>query len=163
NNLTLTLALTFKPAFIGTKNIYMGLFSSANVFSGWQTQGTWSVSGALPPASVSVSPSSGTGTTQAFTFVYSDATDINWGNILFQTQVTGANACFVQYFRAANSLLLVGDSGSGNAGTATLGSPGAMSNSQCTVDSVASSVSTSGNNLTLTLALTFKPAFNGAK
>jgi hypothetical protein len=44
-----------------------------------------------------------------------------------------------------------------------VGTPGALSNSQCTVDIGASSISTSGNTLTLTLALTFKQVFTGAK
>ena len=41
NTLTLNLAMTFKPAYAGAKNIYMYAANVANVNSGWQTRGTW--------------------------------------------------------------------------------------------------------------------------
>src|SRR5260370_297007 len=140
-NLTLTLALTFKPAFTGAKNTYMGVVNNVNVFSAWESKGAWTVSGSLPPASVSVAPASGAGTTQAFTFVYTDATDINFVGILFNTQIAAPNTCFVQYTRTTNTLVLVQDSGDGYVGSALLGSPGTLTNSQCSLDAGASSVS----------------------
>ena len=164
-NLTINVSLTFKPVFAGAKNIYMGLYNNALATSGWQTKGAWTVAGSLPPTNVSVSPASGSGTTQMFSFVYSDPSgyaDINWVNMLFQTQINGQNACWVQYTLASNTIDLVSDSG-GSASYATLGTLGTLSNSQCTLDTGASSVSVSGNNLTITIALTFKAAFAGAK
>jgi hypothetical protein len=166
STLTLTIALIFKPVFAGPQNIYMDVFNNALATSGWQAKGAWTVAGSLPPTNVSVSPASGTRTTQVFTFVYSDPSgfaDINWVNMLFQTQITGQNACLVQYVLASNTIDLVADSGSGYAGTATVGTFGTLSNSQCSVDTGASSVSGSGNNLSVTVALTFKPQFAGAK
>jgi hypothetical protein len=115
---------------------------------------------------VSVTPASGTGTTQVFSFIYSDPygyTDIHYVNMLFQTQLSGQNACVVQYMPATNVLDLVADSGSGYAGTAILGTAGTLNNSQCSVDTGASSASGSGNNLTVSAAVTFKPAFAGLK
>jgi hypothetical protein len=163
SSLTLTLALTFKPAFTGAKNVYMSVSNNANAFSGWLVKGTWTVSGSLPPATVSVTPASGSGATQAFTFVYSDATDINFVGILFNTVIAAPNTCFLQYTRSTNTLVLVQDTGSGYVGSAVLGSPGTLTNSQCTLNAGTSTVSSAGGNLTLTLALTFKPAFTGAK
>ena len=163
-NLTLTLALSFKPVFTGTKSIFMNVFSNANVSAGWQAKGSWTIPATL--ANVSVAPSSGSGTNQAFSFVYSDPNgyaDIRYVQVLFQTQVSGANACYFEYLPATNSINLVADSGNGYAGSAQLGAAGALSNSQCTVNTGASSVSNSGTNLTLTLALSFKPVFTGAK
>jgi len=46
---------------------------------------------------------------------------------------------------------------------ASLGVPGTLTNSQCTLNAGASSVSGSGSNLTVNLALTLKPAFAGGK
>jgi hypothetical protein len=164
-NLTLTLALTFKPVFAGAKNTYMSVINNALATSGWQAKGSWTVAGSLPPTNVSVSPASGTGTSQMFSFVFADPSgyaDINYVNMLFQTQIAGQNACWVQYTRASNIIDLVNDSGSGNT-SATVGTLGTLSNSQCTLDTGASSVSGSGNNLTVTVALTFKPQFAGAK
>jgi hypothetical protein len=168
NNLTVNLALTFIGTFAGTKNISMAAVNNAGAFGGWQTLGTWTVpsSGSLPPVDVSVTPSSGTGSNQTLTFVYSDPYgygDINWVAMHFQTQVVSQNACFIEYTRASNVLTLVNDSGGGNVGTATLGVPGTLNNSQCTLDAGASSVSASGNTLTVSLALVFKPGFAGTK
>src|SRR5438270_285922 len=47
--------------------------------------------------------------------------------------------------------------------SASLGTPGTLQNSQCSIDTGASSASGSGNNLTLNLAVTFKAAFSGSK
>jgi hypothetical protein len=142
----------------------MSVFNNSTVTSGWQVEGTWTAN-SQPPSNVSVTPSSGTGTTQNFTFIYSDPyghADISWVNMLFQSQLTGQNACWVQYTPATNAIDLVGDSGSGSTSN-TLGTVGTLSNSQCSVDTGLSSMSTSGNNLTVTAAVTFKPAFTGAK
>jgi hypothetical protein len=47
--------------------------------------------------------------------------------------------------------------------SAIVGSGGTLSNSQCSLNAGSSSVSISGNELRLTLALTFAPGFNGLK
>jgi len=165
NSMTLTVALAFKPAFSGTKNIYMDGVNNTNTLSGWQAKGAWTVA-AAPPVDVSVAPVSGSGGTQSFSFVYSDPygyTDIYYVEVLFQTQPLAQNACYVQYVPTTNSIALVADSGSGYAGSAQLGIAGTLSNSQCILDAGASFKSSSGNSLTLTLALTFKPLFSGPK
>ena len=41
SNLTVTMALTFKPAFSGAKNIYMDVVNNGSVASGWQAKGAW--------------------------------------------------------------------------------------------------------------------------
>jgi hypothetical protein len=119
-----------------------------------------------PPTNIFAAPASGSGATQTFSFVYSDPAgyaDIRYVQVLFQTALSGSNACYFEYVYATNVIGLVADSGSGYVGSAQLGAAGSLSNSQCTVATGNSSVSTSGTNLTLTLALTFKPAFTGAK
>ncbi len=164
-NLTLTLALTFKPAFGGAKSIYMVVGNNSNVSSGWQAEGAWTVP-ISSPVNVSASPASGSGAAQSFSFAYSDPlgnTDIAFVDILFQTTLSPSNACYAIYVPSTNTINLFNDAGTGSAGVATLGVAGTLSNSQCTIAAGASSVSASGANLTLTLALTFKPAFGGAK
>jgi hypothetical protein len=42
-NLTLNLALTFKPPVTGTLNIFMYAADNSGQSSGWQTRGSWSV------------------------------------------------------------------------------------------------------------------------
>src|SRR5262249_50241702 len=105
NNLTVNLAITFKPGFAGAKNVYMQVQNASNTLTSWQARGTWTATGALP-ANVSVTPPSGTGLTQTFIFVYSDPygfADINWVQMHFQTQLVASNACYLQYTRATNT------------------------------------------------------------
>jgi len=58
-------------------------------------------------------------------------------------------------------LYLVNDSGNGLSSAESLGSPGGVSNSQCTVSWGSGAVSGSGSTLSLTLNLTFNAGFAG--
>jgi hypothetical protein len=168
-NLTVSLALTFKSAFAGTKGVFSGVINNASAFSGWQTMGSWTVTagGSSTPMNVSVTPASGSGSSQTFNFVFSDAsgyTDINWVQMIVGPQVQSNNVCFVTYTRATNVLQLAVDGGGTFVGSgATLGVSGTLTNSQCTLDAGASSVSGSINNLAVNLSLMFKPGFSGAR
>ena len=55
------------------------------------------------------------------------------------------------------------DDGSGWLSPVTIGQPGTLQNSQCTLDVGASSASGSGTNLTVNLAFSFQPGFVGLK
>jgi len=166
NNLTLIVALTFQPTFGGAKNIYMDAYDGTD--SGWQQKGTWTVPGAAggPPAPVSVTPNSGSGSSQLFSFVSSSPrgyTALTAVLVVFNTTLVSAGECYFLYYPGSNALYLVNDASSGWAGSVTLGQSGTLQNSQCSVNSAASSSSGSGNNLTLNVALTFKPAYSGTK
>ncbi|HLK21289.1 MAG TPA: hypothetical protein VKT81_20200, partial [Bryobacteraceae bacterium] len=122
-----------------------------------------------PPASlpepVSVSPSSGSGGSGTFAFTFTDpagAADIVSANIEINAMVSNTNSCNFVYTQSTNSITLADNSGTPQA-PLTIGSAGTSQNSQCSIDAGASSVSSSGNLLTLTLAVTFTPAFDGAK
>jgi uncharacterized repeat protein (TIGR01451 family) len=167
NTLTLNLAMTFKPVFGGAKNIYMYGRDVSLTNSGWQTRGSWTVPA---PAAVvtadSVTPGSGTGATQSFALQYSDSngaasfqTAWVWFNAAFSST---ANSCFLYYDRAANQLNLAPDT-TGSYLVATPGTAGTLQNSQCSVNLAGTSVVLNGNTLTLNLAITFRPAFSGAK
>ena len=165
NNLTLNLALTFLPAYNGAKNIYMLAYDGQS--SGWQQKGAWTVSasaGTLGP--VSVTPASGSGASQSFAFLYMDpngGSSIYSASLVIGTTASGIGSCYLYYLRSANSLYLANDAGSAWLSPMTLGQTGTLQNSQCAVNLAASSASVSGNNLTLTLAVTFLAAFNGDK
>jgi uncharacterized membrane protein len=167
--LTLNLAMTFKPGYAGTKNVYMYAANGSNVNSGWQTRGTWTVPGSTAAAVTadSATPNAGSGATQTFSLQYSDtvgATDLLttwvWFNATFAS--TSTSTCLAQYNRASNTLLLLND-----ASTiwmpGTLGSTSTLQNSQCAINLAGSSVTLSGTTLTLNLATTFKSAYAGAK
>jgi hypothetical protein len=72
------------------------------------------------------------------------------------------NACYLYFVRSTNYVYLATNAGAWQ-GPQTVGSPGIMTNSQCSLNTGSSSVTTSGNNLTLSLALTFTSAFAGSK
>ena len=118
-----------------------------------------------PPSAVSVTPSSGSGTTQTFAFVFSDttaATNIQSTQIIIDATLTATAACYFFYTQGTNVIQLASDAGAWQAGL-TIGSAGTTQNSQCMLNAGTSSVTASGTTLTLNLALTFEPAFAGAK
>ena len=99
---------------------------------------------------------------QPVTFTVADAkgaADIGIVNLLVNNFIDGRQACYLAYVAATNSLLLVddaGDAGGPFAGALQLnGSGGTIQNSQCSVSGQGSSVVTNGNQMTLTLAITF--------
>ena len=168
NNLTVNVALTFKAAFSGAKNVYMNAVDSGSLWSNWQLRGTWTVpsGGNQPPTSVSVTPSSGSGSSQTFGFVFSDPngfTDLSTTYMLVNSVLDWPGSCYTYYDRGANALWLLNDGASSWMGPVTPGAAMTVQNSQCTLNGAGSSVSSSVNNLTVNEALTFKPAFAGAK
>jgi hypothetical protein len=182
--LTLNLAVTFKPAFAGTKNIYMYGTNAGNVNSGWQTRGSWTISsgssgssGSSAPAVVApsapsstadaVTPNAGSSATQSFALTYSDslgATDLSTAWVWFSGTLASSSAgsCLVYYDRAARTVNLLNDAGTQWMSN-SLSSGATLQNSQCSVSLAGSSAPTSGTTLTLNLAMTFKSAFAGAK
>ena len=166
NTLTVKLAITFQSAFSGSKNVYMdAINTSGSISSGWSQEGTWTV-GSAGPAPVSVSPSSGTGITQTFTAVYSDSkglSDLGTAKFLINTAISGVSACDIYYLPATNALYLYNNAGLGTTGPLTPGSSSSLSNSQCMLAGSGTSVTSSGDTLTVKLAITFQSAFFGSK
>jgi hypothetical protein len=123
------------------------------------------------PSAVSVSPHSGHGINQTFTFTYSHPagyTNLTVVSGLFTSnqEFTTVNACYFYYNVSSGVLSLVGDAGSGVAGTVNLGpSPsGTAANTQCMITAAGSSAIGAGNDLTLNVAIQFfSPAFAGQK
>jgi hypothetical protein len=167
NNLTVNFALTFKAPFAGAKNVYMCALDNGGLSSNWQQRGTWTVPTAnLPPTVVSVTPPSGSGSSQTFSSVFSDPngfTDLATAYIGFSSTFAFGNACYSYYDRNANALWLLNDAGNAWVGPIAPGAATTLQNSQCTLNGAGSSVSGSSNNLTVNFALTFKAPFAGAK
>jgi uncharacterized repeat protein (TIGR02543 family) len=120
------------------------------------------------PTAVSVSPANGSGLSQPFTWTVSSPS--GYGNLsdvyaLFNTSVSGANACYIHYNRVSN-LLFVADSTGSNWSSGIV--PGSSSTTgtfspNCTINGTGSSVSPSGNQLALTTSVTFQTTFSGTK
>jgi len=168
NTLTLNLAMTFKPAYAGAKIIYLHAVDVSGTKSGWEPLGAWTVAFTSGTAStVSVSPSSGSGTNQNFTLQYSDtagAASLEQVWVYFNaTLANPANsACMLYYNTATNQINLLNDDVT-LWQPATLGAATTLQNSQCSLNVAASTVTLSGNTLTLNLPITFQPAYTGAK
>jgi hypothetical protein len=168
NTLTLDVAVTFASSFGGLRNVYGNAVDLAGLSSDWQQLGSWTVPVAtnMPPAPVSVTPSSGSGSSATFAFTYSDpngAADIASAHALIQNQVNGHSACYVYYAPATNGLYLYTDVWGTLLGPLTPGVAGTIQNSQCSISGAGSSVSSSGNTLTLRFAATFSSAFAGPR
>jgi hypothetical protein len=126
----------------GTVGILLGQANSANP--------------AVSPTSVS--PASGAGYFQIFAFTFSDtagAADLATVSGMISNGGT-AGACGVTYNRVQNTLALLNDSGALTGAISPGG--GNQQNSQCVLVGSQSGATASGNVLTLTLAIGFKPS-----
>jgi len=116
-------------------------------------------------------PASGGGASQTFTFTFSDTgtwQNLSVVNVLINSALDGRRACYIAFVPSgatSGSLYLVDDAGDAGGPYQGLVLPGggSISNGQCTIAGSGSSVSTSGDNLTLTLVVTFNSAFAGDK
>src|SRR5207302_9390419 len=70
NSITLTLPLSFKPAFYGAKAVYMMATDNYNVTSALQQKGSWTAT--EPPTVFGLTPNPATGMSQSLTASFSD-------------------------------------------------------------------------------------------
>ena len=167
NTTTLSLALTFQPWFAGAKSIYANAISTVGLSSGWMNLGTWTVPAAGQPLrAVSVTPPSGTGSTQTFSFNFTDSAgvaDLQSLLALINSALSGSASCDVQVNVAYNALWLLNDAATGWLGPITLGTAQSVQNSQCAVNGKSSSLVIAANAVTLNLGVAFAPGFAGIK
>ena len=72
----------------------------------------------------SVTPGSGSGVSQSFAVVVADptsVTNINWAEVLINTSLNGASACYLHYDRPSNTIYQRDDSAPLWVSSATLG------------------------------------------
>jgi hypothetical protein len=173
NTLTMTVSLQFSSAFAGAgsgpvKNVYAKPVNAAGQgpTAGITLVGTWTVPQLVvggPPTPVSIAPSSGQGSSQAFTLVVSDsagAADLSVVHLIVSGPAVLSNACWISWFPSRNSFGLVNDASSAYVGYVAPGQATSISNSQCTITGSGSSVRSSGNLLTTTVNVAFKPNFS---
>ncbi|HZU28599.1 MAG TPA: LamG-like jellyroll fold domain-containing protein [Bryobacteraceae bacterium] len=168
NTLTVTLDLTFTAAFAGSRQVWAYVLDAAGQHAGWAQVGSWLVgSGAevAPTVGTLTAPAGGAGSSGQFQFQFSDgngAADIARTWMLFNSTFSPVNGCQVSYIAAAGRFYLLNDAGNANVGSSPPGGS-ALQNSQCTLNAATSTVSASGNTITITLDLTFAAGFDGAK
>jgi hypothetical protein len=152
--------ITGSPASAGTYTVT--IFASDDLATTSRSF-TWTVFGL---STDSVTPGAGSGSSQTFTARYSNtlgASDLTLVYLRFSTGPTGpTNTCMVRYDRAAGRLSLRDDGGNWMAG-AHIPASGVQQNSQCAIDFAGSSASSSGQTLTLNVAVTFRSSYAGTK
>jgi hypothetical protein len=139
--------------------------SSPNTFlsiSGQQTNGGGGTATPGPqPSANSVSPNGSSGSSQVFSFVFSDSQNVaNIADVamLFAPSLVYQNACYVVY-DAVHGLVQLASNSATSSIEKPVSSTGTLRNSQCSVG--ATTVTISGNSLTLSVSITFQGAFSG--
>ncbi len=169
--LVLRLNIEFKAAFAGNQVIYLAAREegAGGANSGWTTQGAWNVPGAAGsyPRAAGMSPATGRNTSSVITYTYDDQTNANnletvWA--LVNTAVDAAGACYTAYYAPGNLLFLYPDNGDGAQATfIELSGTNTIENSQCRISAAGSSVTRSGQRLTVNLNTTFKGGLSGPR
>jgi hypothetical protein len=164
NNLTVVVSLTFQPGFTGSETVYLSAVDTSGNITGLVASGTWTATVPAPmPSAGSVSPNGSMGSSQTFTFVFSDtqnALNITGMAMLFNTSQKFTNACYIIVDVNAGTIALAWDSALGvNSRSFATSTP--LSNSQCTVGAGSSTVS--GLSAILSVAVTFQGSFSGLK
>jgi hypothetical protein len=166
-NLTTNLDISFRTGFGGLKTIYEYVGETATI--GWQPVGAWNDTGDPSVVElISLTPKSGSGTSQTFTAVAKDgygAFTIPFVELVMTAEPIGSfngNGCFIFYAQASNVFYLLNDSATAFSGLVA-GSAGSVSNSQCTLNGVGSGGAGVGSNLTVTYNLIFSLSFAGTK
>jgi|GEM_PF-1701659 len=173
NIMTVKFSITPKSVFTGAKKIYTKAADKAAKTVAWTQKGAWTIlaSNTAPTlGTLTHSPATTTaGTAHALTAVYSDANgyaNLKSVELLVTSAASGgANSIWAKYDQTLNRLYLYND-----AGTALLAAtcaPAAagktVSNTQGTLNCQQTTVTKSGNNLTVNWNITPKAAFTGAK
>ncbi len=161
----LNVAVTFKGAFIGLKNIYM-LASEATGNTGWVQRGTYFVAAGGTPVASSVVPSAGSGPGERFSFTVSDQGGSGFivaVAMLFAPSLDLNNVCSLVYDRTRNTISLAFDNPANGAAAVVPGSSTVVSNHQCTLRGANSTVAAGTTSLVVTVDVTFNATYFGAK
>ncbi|MBN1406033.1 MAG: right-handed parallel beta-helix repeat-containing protein [Candidatus Omnitrophica bacterium] len=163
--------ITFKPSFenIQVKNIYLYARDDLNLNKGWVQKGTWLVGPNSAPQVGTVAPSNAsvaTSTLVFFTTTYTDPNgwqDIQNAQFLVNSTTKCGKCLMVAYNQNNGKLYLRNDENSRFVGNARPGTDNILENSYAQLDCSKTTVSGSGNTLTIKWAVKFKPKFTGAK
>lgn len=113
-----------------------------------------------------VTPASASATTQSYTFTFTHGagfTTISSVWALIQSSTNSQNACMWQYNALRNELSLLNDGGTQYLGPINPSSGSTLQNSQCTIGGPGTSISGSGNTLTVVLPVTASAFFGGTR
>jgi hypothetical protein len=167
NNVMVKFYVTFTPAFKGGKQLYLSVrnHEGDNNTNSLTQVGSYDVTASV--SSLSVFPSSGSGSEQTFTTVYSDETtqieSVYFNLKSSANNTSAANACKLRYDLDTADIFLVNDAGTRYSSPITSGSTTSLSNSQCTVYGAGTFATTSGNYVVVYFNVSFAAGFEGEK
>lgn len=123
------------------------------------------------PTVVSLSPSTGSGTSQIFTARYATASPggapIEKAYILFNTTINGTGGCLVEFAPLTNTFRVINNDGASWTAPVAAGTQTTIGNSQCTLNAASSSGGTAGGvgtiDTVVNYSLTFTSSFAGLK
>jgi len=153
------------PMTINTPGTYTFTLEVEDLF-GQKSSDTVSVEvDAVPPVNTSISPCAGTPGTSPITLtsVYSDAngyTDIRYCYLLVNDSLAQTNAVVLLYDRLANKVYMKNDAGTSWSTGYAPGTAITLENSQCMLHVADTSVSGSGNDLTVNWKIHLKSPFS---
>jgi hypothetical protein len=167
DSVTVRFFVAFSAEFSGAKQLYLSADNQEGAGDiNLPTQvGTYNVTASV--SSVFISPSSGSGSEQTFTAIYSDATS-QIQSVFLNLKSSGnntlaANACKLRYDPGSTDIFLVNDAGTTYGSPITSGSPASLSNSQCRLFGIGTFAKTFGNNVIAYFKVSFSPTFVGKK
>lgn len=168
NVLTVKWYITFKPQFRGSKYSYLYVKDDANAYNGWTRKGSWTITNQAPTVGT-ITPASGSGqpnTETFFTTTFADPNgweDIQYAYFLINTAVNLKNCFYGYYNQNTNKLYIRNNANTGWLGGRAPGSSYTIENSYAKLNCASTTVSGSGNIMTVKWAVTFKSTFTGAK
>ncbi len=166
NNLTVNWSITMKPTMAG--KICGGWTyckDDEGLTDGFDRFATYSIG--RPPSNVSLTPTTGVitaGVQQTYTAVYSDAdgsANLADCRLLINSTLTSVGAAYVMYDSNANRLYVINDAGTGWTGGIVPGTATTIQNSYVILHCQQTTVTPSGNNLTVNWSITMKPTMAG--
>jgi len=147
-------------------------FDITGAFTGMTQFGNWEVNAGTRktgPYVVDLSPTSGAGSSATLTFTAGDTKgvmDLDFVTMLISPVIEGSLPCQAFYFPYSNTINLVNDSSTAMVSTTGIvpGKAGTLSNSRCSIDTGSASSSSTTDNVTVTLPMTFDTTtFGGPK
>jgi hypothetical protein len=169
NNVTVNWSITPKEAFASAtaKKMFMQAGDISGLALGWVEKGAWTIIPANHlPTTGAVTPDTGVSLSclpRLFTAVYSDADgflNLRTVGIKINDPSDTGKKIRADYDRLLNKLYLYNDNGSARlASSCTPGFAAQMENEQAVLDCAQTSVTTSGNDLTVNWGLTVKSIF----
>ena len=134
------------------------------IWTGMTQFGNWVLPGApqtrIGPAISGITPTNTAGSNVTYTITAahpSGAGALLQVHLLISDRIVGGSPCQVVYFPGNNTLNLINDTGSALVSLTgvTPGTPAALGNSRCTLNTTGAAVSAAGANLSVVLPLTF--------